>query len=168
VISITDGQIFLEPDLFFAGVRPAINVGLSVSRVGGSAQTKAMKSVAGKLKLELAQYRSLQAFAQFSSDLDPQTRAQLERGKRMSELLKQPAYSPFPMEEQVVVFWAATNGYLDNIPVEKVREFEVRLLQDMKARHKKIISEIAEKKVLDEKLTKELEKILKDFTKSFK
>jgi F-type H+-transporting ATPase subunit alpha len=140
VISITDGQIFLEPDLFFAGVRPAINVGLSVSRVGGSAQTKAMKSVAGKLKLELAQYRSLQAFAQFSSDLDPQTRAQLERGKRMSELLKQPAYSPFPMEEQVVVFWAATNGYLDNIPVEKVREFEVRLLQDMKARHKKIIS----------------------------
>lgn len=168
VISITDGQIFLEPDLFFAGVRPAINVGLSVSRVGGSAQTKAMKSVAGKLKLELAQYRSLQAFAQFSSDLDPQTRAQLERGKRMSELLKQPAYSPFPMEEQVVVFWAATNGYLDNIPVEKVREFEVRLLQDMKSRHKKIISEIAEKKVLDEKLTKELEKILKDFTKSFK
>ena len=168
VISITDGQIFLEPDLFFAGVRPAISVGLSVSRVGGSAQTKAMKSVAGKLKLELAQYRSLQAFAQFSSDLDPQTRAQLERGKRMSELLKQPAYSPFPMEEQVVVFWAATNGYLDNIPVEKVREFEVRLLQDMKARHKKIISEIAEKKVLDEKLTKELEKILKDFTKSFK
>ncbi len=168
VISITDGQIFLEPDLFFAGVRPAINVGLSVSRVGGSAQTKAMKFVAGKLKLELAQYRSLQAFAQFSSDLDPQTRAQLERGKRMSELLKQPAYSPFPMEEQVVVFWAATNGYLDNIPVEKVREFEVRLLQDMKSRHKKIISEIAEKKVLDEKLTKELEKILKDFTKSFK
>jgi F-type H+-transporting ATPase subunit alpha len=168
VISITDGQIFLEPDLFFAGVRPAISVGLSVSRVGGSAQTKAMKSVAGKLKLELAQYRSLQAFAQFSSDLDPQTRAQLERGKRMSELLKQPAYSPFPMEEQVIVFWAATNGYLDNIPVEKVREFEVRLLQDMKARHKKIISEIAEKKVLDEKLTKELEKILKDFTKSFK
>ena len=168
VISITDGQIFLEPDLFFAGVRPAISVGLSVSRVGGSAQTKAMKSVAGKLKLELAQYRSLQAFAQFSSDLDPQTRAQLERGKRMSELLKQPAYSPFPMEEQVIVFWAATNGYLDNIPVEKVREFEVRLLQDMKSRHKKIISEIAEKKVLDEKLTKELEKILKDFTKSFK
>ncbi len=168
VISITDGQIFLEPDLFFAGVRPAISVGLSVSRVGGSAQTKAMKSVAGKLKLELAQYRSLQAFAQFSSDLDPQTRAQLERGKRMSELLKQPAYSPFPMEEQVIVFWVATNGYLDNIPVEKVREFEVRLLQDMKARHKKIISEIAEKKVLDEKLTKELEKILKDFTKSFK
>lgn len=168
VISITDGQIFLEPDLFFSGIRPAINVGLSVSRVGGSAQTKAMKSVAGKLKLELAQYRSLQAFAQFSSDLDPQTRAQLERGKRMSELLKQPAYSPFPMEEQVVVFWAATNGYLDNIPVEKVREFEVRLLQDMKARHKKVISEIAEKKVLDEKLTKELEKILKDFTKSFK
>ena len=168
VISITDGQIFLEPDLFFAGVRPAISVGLSVSRVGGSAQTKAMKSVAGKLKLELAQYRSLQAFAQFSSDLDPQTRAQLERGKRMSELLKQPAYSPFPMEEQVVVFWAATNGYLDNIPVEKVREFEVRLLQEMKARHKKVISEIAEKKVLDEKLTKELEKILKDFTKSFK
>jgi F-type H+-transporting ATPase subunit alpha len=168
VISITDGQIFLEPDLFFSGIRPAINVGLSVSRVGGSAQTKAMKSVAGKLKLELAQYRSLQAFAQFSSDLDPQTRAQLERGKRMSELLKQPAYSPFPMEEQVVVFWAATNGYLDTIPVEKVREFEVRLLQDMKARHKKVISEIAEKKVLDEKLTKELEKILKDFTKSFK
>jgi F-type H+-transporting ATPase subunit alpha len=168
VISITDGQIFLEPDLFFAGVRPAISVGLSVSRVGGSAQTKAMKSVAGKLKLELAQYRSLQAFAQFSSDLDPQTRAQLERGKRMSELLKQPAYSPMPMKEQVVVFWAATNGYLDNIPVEKVRDFEVRLLQDMKARYKKVISEIAEKKVLDEKLTKELEKIVKDFLKSFK
>ncbi len=168
VISITDGQIFLEPDLFFSGVRPAINVGLSVSRVGGSAQTKAMKSVAGKLKLELAQYRSLQAFAQFSSDLDPQTRAQLERGKRMSELLKQPAYSPVPMEEQVVTFWCATNGYLDTVPVEKIQEFESRLRADMKTRHKKILSDIADKKVLDEKATKELEKIAKDFLKSFK
>lgn len=168
VISITDGQIFLEPDLFFSGVRPAINVGLSVSRVGGSAQTKAMKSVAGKLKLELAQYRSLQAFAQFSSDLDPQTRAQLERGKRMSELLKQPAYSPVPMEEQVVIFWCATNGYLDTVPVEKIQEFESRLRADMKTRHKKLLTDIADKKVLDEKTTKELEKIAKDFLKSFK
>lgn len=168
VISITDGQIFLEPDLFFAGTRPAINVGLSVSRVGGSAQTKATKSVAGKLKIELAQYRSLQAFAQFSSDLDPQTRAQIERGRRMSELLKQPAYSPVPMEEQVVIFWAATNGFLDNIPVEKVRDFENRLLQDMRTRQKKVLAEIADKKALDEKITKELEKIVKDFLKSFK
>ena len=168
VISITDGQIYLEPDLFFAGFRPALNVGISVSRVGGAAQTKAMKAVAGKLRLDLAQFRSLQAFAQFSSDLDPATKAQIERGKRITEILKQPPYSPVPVEEQVVSLWAAINGFLDEIEVEKVKEFEGKYIAYLKLREKKLLSEIAEKKELDEKMIKELEKTTKEFVGIFK
>ena len=167
VISITDGQIYLESDLFFAGIRPAVNVGLSVSRVGGSAQTKAMKAVAGKLRLDLAQFRALQAFAQFSSDLDPETKAQIERGKRITEILKQPPFSPVPVEEQVVSLWAVTNGFLDEVEVEKAREFEQRYIAHLKLRNKKLLTEIAEKKELDEKMVKELEKITKEFVGMF-
>lgn len=167
VISITDGQIYLESDLFYAGTRPAVNVGLSVSRVGGSAQTKAMKSVAGKLRLDLAQYRALAAFAQFSSDLDATTKAQIERGKRMTELLKQPPYSPVPLENQVVTLWAGANGYLDEVPVEKIREFEKEFISHLKLREKKLMSEIAEKKEIDEGNVKKLEEVTKDFAKQF-
>lgn len=167
VISITDGQIYLESDLFYAGIRPAINVGLSVSRVGGSAQTKAMKSVAGPLRLDLAQYRALAAFAQFSSDLDPTTKAQIERGKRMTEVLKQPPYSPVPMEEEVVILYCATKGFLDEIEVDKIKEFEARFLEQLRLRHKKLLGEIKEKRELDEKLSKELEKVTKEFISTF-
>jgi len=167
VISITDGQIYLEPDLFFAGLRPALNVGISVSRVGGAAQTKAMKAVAGKLRLDLAQFRALQAFAQFSSDLDPATKQQIERGKRVTEVLKQPPYSPVPVEEQVVILWVVTNGFLDEAEVEKVKEFEEKYIAHLKLRAKKLLSEIAEKKELDEKMTKELEKTTKEFVNIF-
>lgn len=167
VISITDGQIYLEGDLFFAGIRPAINVGLSVSRVGGAAQTKAMKAVAGKLRLDLAQFRALQAFAQFSSDLDPATKAQIERGKRVTEVLKQPPFSPVPIEEQVVVLWAVTNGYLDNVEVERVKEFEEKYVAHLKLHEKKLMSEVADKKELDEKMVKQLEKVTKEFVGMF-
>ena len=168
VISITDGQIFLESDLFFAGIRPAINIGLSVSRVGSSAQTKALKSVAGRLKLDLAQFRALQAFAQFSSDLDPATRAQIERGKRITEILKQPPFSPVPMEEQVAILWVANNGYLDELPVDQVKQFETYFLENIRIREKKLLAEIEEKKVLDEKMTKVLEEVTKSLLKTFK
>ncbi len=168
VISITDGQIYLESDLFYAGVRPALNVGLSVSRVGGSAQTKAMKSVAGKLKLDLAQFRELQAFAQFSSDLDPATKALIERGRRITEVLKQPPYSPVPIEEQVVILWAATNGYLDELEIPQVRDFEQKYLTNLKLKNKKLLQDVKEKKELDEKTVKELQKITEDFVKSYK
>jgi len=131
VISITDGQIFLETDLFNSGVRPAINVGQSVSRVGGNAQIKAMRKVAGGLKLALSQYRDLEAFASFSSDLDPASRAQLDRGARLVELLKQPQYSPFPVERQVVSVWVGNEGYLDDVPVEDVRRFENEFLEEI-------------------------------------
>ncbi len=167
VISITDGQIYLEGDLFFAGIRPAINVGLSVSRVGGAAQTKAMKSVAGKLRLDLAQFRALQAFAQFSSDLDPATKAQIERGKRVTEVLKQPPFSPVALSEQVVVLWAVTNGYLDNVEVERVKEFEEKYVAHLKLREKKLMSEVADKKELDDGMAKQLEKVTKEFVGMF-
>lgn len=167
VISITDGQIFLESDLFYAGVRPALNVGISVSRVGGSAQIKAMKNVAGRLKLDLAQFRELAAFAQFSSDLDPNTKAQIERGRRITEILKQPPYSPAPVEEQVVVLWAVTNGYLDEVEVEKVREYETEFLNHLRRKEKDILSTILKEKVIDEKLTAKLEKVTKEFTATF-
>lgn len=163
VISITDGQIYLEPDLFFAGIRPALNVGISVSRVGGAAQTKAMKSVAGRLKLDLAQFREMQAFAQFASDLDPATKQLIERGRRITEVLKQPPYSPTPLEEQVIALWAVTNGYLDEVEVEKIKEFENRFIQHLKLKNKKLLSEIASKKELDEKAVKELEKETREF-----
>ena len=168
VISITDGQIYLEGDLFYAGVRPALNVGLSVSRVGGAAQTKAMKKVAGQMRLDLAQFRALQAFAQFSSDLDPATKAQIERGQRLSEILKQLPYAPVPVEEQVAILWAGTNGYLDEIPVEKVKEFEKAYLGHLRLKEKKLLAEIADKKELDEKIISQLEKITKDFVNTFK
>lgn len=167
VISITDGQIYLESDLFFAGFRPALNVGISVSRVGGAAQTKAMKSVAGQLRLDLAQFRALQAFAQFSSDLDPETKAQIERGRRIQEVLKQPPYYPVPLEEQVIALWAVTNGYMDEVEVEKVRDFEQKYIAHLKLREKKLLSEIASKKELDEKMMKELEKTTKEFVRTY-
>ncbi len=167
VISITDGQMFLEPDLFFAGVRPALNVGISVSRVGGAAQTKAMKSVAGRLKLDLAQFRELQAFAQFSSDLDPQTKLQIERGRRITEILKQPPYSPVPVEEQIVAIWAVSNGFMDEVEVTNIRDFENKYIAHLRLREKKLLAEIADKKVLDEKIVKELEKTTKTFASTF-
>jgi F-type H+-transporting ATPase subunit alpha len=138
VISITDGQIYLESDLFYAGIRPAVNVGISVSRVGGDAQVRAMRKVAGRLRLELASYRELAAFAQFGSDLDRATRAQLERGQRLTELLKQPQYSPMPLEEQVIAIFAVTNGFADDLPVDKIKEFEHGLLQFMRTVHPEI------------------------------
>jgi F-type H+-transporting ATPase subunit alpha len=167
VISITDGQIFLETDLFYKGQRPAINVGLSVSRVGGAAQIKAMKQVAGKLRLELARYRELEAFAQFASDLDPATRAQLERGRRLMELLKQPPHKPIPVEKQIVAFFAAINGYLDDIPVEAVTKFEWELYAFMDAKYPEVLKEILEKKKLDDELTEKLHKAIKEFKATF-
>ncbi|MCB2020314.1 MAG: F0F1 ATP synthase subunit alpha, partial [Burkholderiaceae bacterium] len=142
VISITDGQIFLETGLFYQGVRPAINVGLSVSRVGSSAQTKAMKKVSGSIKLELAQYREMAAFAQFGSDLDASTQKLLNRGARLTELLKQPQFSPLPFEEQTVSIFAGTNGYLDALPVDRVTEYEAAMLSHMRSDHADILGEI--------------------------
>ena len=157
VISITDGQIYLDPDLFYAGIRPAINVGISVSRVGGAAQIKAMRQVAGRLRLDLAQYRSLAAFAQFgTSDLDPVTRNQIETGQRMTEILKQGQYQPLPVEEEVAILWMAGNGYLASVPVEQVREFEQGYIEFMRAAHPGILREIADKKALDDGLTEQL------------
>ena len=167
VISITDGQIYLEPDLFFAGVRPALNVGISVSRVGGAAQTKVMKQVSGRLKLDLAQFRELAAFAQFASDLDSQTRAQIERGRRITEVLKQPPYSPVPVAEQVVALWVVTRGYMDEVEVDKVRDFEQKYIAHLKLREKKLLGEIKDKKELDEKMIKGLEKATKEFVKLY-
>ncbi len=167
VISITDGQIYLEPELFYAGVRPAVNVGLSVSRVGGAAQTKAMKQVAGTLRLDLAQFRELAAFAQFGSDLDKATLAQIERGKRMVELLKQGQYMPLPVEEQIVVLFAGANGYLDDLPVEAIRRFEDELLRFIRANKADINAEIKEKKIIDETLKERLTRALEDFKKAF-
>ncbi|GGD67764.1 F0F1 ATP synthase subunit alpha [Croceicoccus mobilis] len=150
VISITDGQIFLETGLFFQGIRPAINVGLSVSRVGGAAQTKAMKKVSGSIKLELAQYREMAAFAQFGSDLDASTQKLLNRGARLTELLKQPQFSPLPFEEQTVSIFAGTNGYLDSIPVSAVTEYESEMLSFMRSQHADVLAEIRETKAFDQ------------------
>jgi F-type H+-transporting ATPase subunit alpha len=167
VISITDGQIFLEPELFYAGVRPAVNVGISVSRVGGAAQTKAMKSIAGTLKLDLAQFRELAAFAQFGSDLDKATLAQIERGKRMVELLKQGQYVPMKLEEQIVSIFAGTKGYLDEIPVDAVQRYEEELLRFMAEAKADVLSAIAEKKELDGDLTAKLSAALDEFKGKF-
>jgi F-type H+-transporting ATPase subunit alpha len=163
VISITDGQIFLEADLFNSGFRPAINVGNSVSRVGGSAQIKAMKQVAGTLRLDLAQFRELQAFAQFGSDLDKATQAQLARGQRLTEILKQPQYQPMDVEKQVLVIWAATNGYTDDIAVEDVRRFETELLKFVENSHPGLLADIAEKKSLTDDIKAGLKQVLEDF-----
>jgi F-type H+-transporting ATPase subunit alpha len=167
VISITDGQIFLESDLFHQGVRPAINVGNSVSRVGGSAQIRAMRQVAGTLRLDLAQYRELAAFAQFGSDLDKATQAQLNRGARLVEILKQPQYEPLPVERQVALIYAGTNGYLDNIAVSEVRSFETELYRFIETRAPQVFSNIVEKKILDDQLKGELDAVVKDFAASF-
>ena len=162
VISITDGQIFVESDLFNSGIRPAVNAGTSVSRVGGAAQIKAMRQVAGQLRLDLAQYRELAAFAQFSSDLDKQTQGQLQRGQRMTELLKQPQYAPFKVEQQVSILFAGSRGLLDDIPVDKIVEFEKGFHQYMASQGKNVLSEIAEKKTLDDDLEKKLEEAITD------
>ncbi len=164
VISITDGQIFLETDLFYAGVRPAMNVGISVSRVGGSAQSKAMKKVAGSLKLELAQYRAMEAFAQFASDLDTATRNQLRRGARMVEVLKQPRFEPLPSEQQVVVLFAATRGYLDEIPLELVHEYEHGLLELLRKEQAPLMKELAASGQFLKPMESRVRKILDEYT----
>jgi len=166
VISITDGQIFLETDLFFQGIRPAVNVGLSVSRVGSSAQTKAMKKVAGKIKGELAQYREMAAFAQFGSDLDASTQRLLNRGSRLTELLKQPQFSPLKMEEQVCVIWAGTNGYLDALPVNKVRAFEDGLLSLLRGKNVEILNSIRESRDLSDDTAGKLKAVVESFSKT--
>jgi F-type H+-transporting ATPase subunit alpha len=167
VISITDGQIFLESDLFYSGVRPAINVGISVSRVGGSAQIKAMKQVAGTLRLDLAQYRELAAFAQFGSDLDKATLAQLNRGQRMVELLKQDQYSPLPVEQQILVIFAGTNGYVDEVPVNAVKKFEAELLRFAVSKHQALLSDIKSKKQIDDDLKARIKSAIEEFKKTF-
>jgi F-type H+-transporting ATPase subunit alpha len=163
VISITDGQIFLEADLFNSGFRPAINVGNSVSRVGGAAQIRAMRQVAGTLRLDLAQFRELQAFAQFGSDLDKATQAQLARGQRLTEILKQPQYQPMDVEKQVLVIWAATNGYTDDIAIEDVKRFETSLLTFVENSHPGLLADIADKKILTDEIKAGLKQVLEDF-----
>ena len=167
VISITDGQIYLETDLFYAGIRPAINVGLSVSRVGGSAQIKAMKSVAGTLRLDLAQYRELAAFAQFGSDLDKATKAQLDRGLRMTELLKQPQYAPYPVEKQVISLYAGSKGYIDDLPVQDVTRFETELLKYVDNTAPEIGADIVKNKKITDANEEALKKVLADFKQTF-
>jgi F-type H+/Na+-transporting ATPase subunit alpha len=163
VISITDGQIFLEADLFYSGVRPAINVGISVSRVGGSAQIKAMKSVAGRLRLDLAQYRELEAFSSFASDLDAATKRQLERGARTVEVLKQPQYQPAPVEQQVMVIYAVTNGFLDEIPVSELREWERGFLEFAAAKFPQVGSKIRTEKALTKEVEADLKRAIEQF-----
>ena len=167
IISITDGQIFLETDLFNAGQRPALNIGISVSRVGSAAQTKAMKKVAAPLKLDLAQYRSLAAFAQFASDLDKATRDQLTRGEKLSEITKQPQYQPLAVEKQVAIIYAATKGFLDAVPVEDLRRYEDDLYRFLEASHPQVLTGIAEKKILDDEVKGGLEAALKEFGQRF-
>ena len=167
VISITDGQIFLESDLFYSGVRPAINVGISVSRVGGNAQTKMMKSVAGKLRLELAQYRAMAAFAQFASDLDKASQRQLARGARLVEVMKQDQYVPMPVAKQVISIFAATNGYVDEIPTGEVRRYEREMLAYIEGSHGDVISTLTAKPELTKELQDRLHEILKTFAGIF-
>src|SRR5437763_809553 len=168
VISITDGQIYLETDLFYQGVRPAISVGLSVSRVGSAAQIKAIKQVAGKVKLDLAQFRELAAFAQFGSDLDAATKARLERGQRIVELFKQKQYNPIPVEEQVAVMWAMQNGYVDPVPVDRVKEYQLKLQDWLQTRKESLLRAIREKGQLDQDLESQLKSALEDFKTTWK
>jgi F-type H+-transporting ATPase subunit alpha len=167
VISITDGQIYLEPDLFFAGVRPAVNVGISVSRVGGNAQRKAMKKIAGSLRLDLAAYRELEAFAQLGTELDPATQRQLDRGARMVELLKQPQYAPFTLADQVVSIFTGTKGYLDNLPVHRVRDFENGLLKHVRDEFPEVRDELQKKGELTDELTAKLTRIVENYKAQF-
>jgi len=168
VISITDGQIYLEPELFNSGVRPAINVGISVSRVGGNAQTKAMKQVAGKLRGDLQQYRELLTFAQFGTELDRISQAQLDRGTRLTEILKQVQFGPLTLEKQVLIIYAGNRGFLDEVPVPKIREYEKKLYDFFAREHKEILLQIAEKKSIDKTLDKAISEALADFGKRFK
>jgi F-type H+-transporting ATPase subunit alpha len=163
VISITDGQIYLETDLFYKGIRPALNVGLSVSRVGSAAQTKAMKKVAGRLRLDLAQFRELEAFAQFASDLDEATRKQIERGRRLTEVLKQGQYVPMPMENQVAILYAGINGYLDDVAVENLKEWEDKFHAYLKSESTGVLAEIAKKKELTPEIEEKLKTAITDF-----
>jgi F-type H+-transporting ATPase subunit alpha len=167
VISITDGQVYLEPGLFFSGVRPAINVGLSVSRVGGAAQTKAMKKVAGTLRLDMAQFRELEAFAQFGSDLDKATQRQLNRGQRLVEVLKQQQFQPMPAEKEVAILFAGANGYLDEWPVEAVGEYESQMLEFMESRHSDILNDIKEKEDITDETEEKMKKALDEFKEIF-
>ena len=167
VISITDGQIFLETELFFKGIRPAVNVGLSVSRVGSAAQIKAMKQVSGSIKLDLAQFREMEAFSQFASDLDQSTRNLLERGRRLTEILKQPQYSPLKVEEQVVVIFAGVKGFLDQIEINKITKFEDLLLSQLRSKEKKIIESIAKEQMISESLEKKISDFLESLSKNF-
>ena len=167
VISITDGQIFLETGLFYQGIRPAVNVGISVSRVGSSAQIKAMKQVAGTMKLDLAQYREMASFAQFASDLDASTKKLLSRGARLTEMLKQPQYNPLTVEEEVVVIFAGVRGFLDGLPISAVSEFEAKSLQELKANYPEYLSEIADKKVISDELDTKLTAFYQEFAKRF-
>ena len=166
-VSITDGQIFLETDLFYSGVRPAVNVGISVSRVGGNAQTKAMKKVAGPLRLELAQYREMAAFAQFGSDLDAATKRQLERGVRLVEIMKQGQYQPLAFEKQVLVVYAATNGVLDQLPVASLQRYEKELLAFAEAKHPAVLTSLREKKELTDDVKGKVDACLAAFAKVF-
>jgi F-type H+-transporting ATPase subunit alpha len=168
VISITDGQIFLETDLFYQGVRPAISVGISVSRVGSAAQLKAMKQVAGQLKGDLAQFRELAAFAQFGSELDAKTQAQIDRGKRIMEVFKQPQYSPISVEVQVAVIWAVQNGYVDNVPVDRVKEFQAGLTEFLTTRKALLLQKIAQEKALSPGLTDELKAAAEQFKETWR
>jgi len=168
VISITDGQIYLETDLFYQGMRPAISVGLSVSRVGSAAQLKAMKQVAGQLKGDLAQFRELAAFAQFGSELDPKTQAQIDRGKRIMEVFKQPQYAPIPVEVQVAVIWAVQNGYVDDVPVDRVKEFQLKLTEFLSTRKTALLQTIGQQKTLSPELTAELKAATAQFKESWR
>jgi F-type H+-transporting ATPase subunit alpha len=168
VISITDGQIFLESDLFYSGVRPAINVGISVSRVGGNAQIKAMKQVAGTLRLELAQYREMAAFAQFGSDLDQATQRQLNRGARLVELLKQGQYQPLSVEQQIVIIYAGTNGFIDDLPLNALKKYEQEVYSFIESRHPDIFADILKKRELDGDLRAKMNKALEEFKGIFK
>jgi F-type H+-transporting ATPase subunit alpha len=168
VISITDGQIFLESDLFYSGVRPAINVGISVSRVGGNAQIKAMKQVAGTLRLELAQYREMAAFAQFGSDLDQATQRQLNRGSRLVELLKQGQYQPLPVEKQILIIFAGTNGFVDELPLTALKKYEQELYSFVESRHPDVFAEVLKKRELDGDLRAKMTKTLEEFKGAFK
>jgi len=167
VISITDGQIYLEADLFNAGIRPAINVGISVSRVGGNAQIKATRQVAGSLRLEMAQYRELAAFAQFGSELDKVTQSQLSRGQRLTEILKQDQYSPLPIEKQVLIIFAGTNKFMDDIELADCRRFERELYQFMDTNYSGVLARLAEKKAIDDQLKQEMSDAIKAFKEKF-
>jgi F-type H+-transporting ATPase subunit alpha len=168
VISITDGQIYLETDLFYQGIRPAISVGLSVSRVGSAAQIKAMKQVAGRVKLELAQFRELAAFAQFGSDLDPKTQAQLERGKRIVEVFKQPQYNPMPVEVQSAVLWTVQNGLMDDVAVEKIKDFQAKLTEYLTNRKTALMDKIRAEKAFSDALTAELKDAVTEFKQTYR